>query len=443
MNRKLALALVCAGIAGPALAQPNATWVGAWGFPASPAQPGIAPAMVTQPANFIPPPVEPGQRNPFLPLREGAPGSVAAIPAYQTPDLADVTVRQLVRVSVPGRQIRICLSNEGAAGSLAIASVHVAKAGADGDIVAGSDHLARFGGQTGILVPDGAPMLSDPIDMGVSALEELAISVELPGRVPPSGHELWQYVSPDASAAGDIKLPDVQLMHVPAIITEVDVNSPSAHSVVVALGDSITEGAQSTTNAFRSWPDRLAERLAGSPDGSGWAVVNAGISGNRLLHYGAGPDALARLDRDVFAVPGVKVAILLEGINDIGRAFPMRPPPLTTPEPVTAEQLIAADQQIIARAHERGIRVIGTTLTPFEGAAYYSQGGETMREKVNQWIRTAGAFDGVIDFDAVTRDPSDLLTFRPDYNDFDHLHPNDKGYKAMADAIDLKLITEK
>ena len=438
MNYRLAaVAALCMGFAGSALAQADANWVGAWGFPASPAQPGVAP--LTPPAAFTPPPLPPGRRDPFLPLTEGASTGVPAVPAYQTPDIANVTERQLVRVSVAGRQIRIRFSNEGGASPLAIAGVHVAKAAADGTIVPGSDHVVRFGGQAGILVPDGAPMLSDPLDMSVDALEELAVSIELPGRVSRNGHGLWQYISPDVNTAAEMQLPGVQLMYVPAIVTAVDVASTSAHSAVVALGDSITEGAQSTTNAFRGWPDRLAERLAASPEGRGWAVVNAGISGNRLLHYGAGPDTLARLDRDVLAVAGVKAVILLEGINDIGRAFSTSPTP--TPEPATADQLIAADQQIIARAHAHGIRVIGATLTPYEGAAYYSQDGEKVREAVNQWIRTGGAFDGVIDFDAATRDSSDPLTFRADYNDYDHLHPNDRGYEAMADAIDLKLIT--
>ena len=205
--------------------------------------------------------------------------------------------------------------------------------------------------------------------------------------------------------------------------------------MVVALGNSITEGAQSTNNAFRGWPDRLAERLAAAK--SKWSVVNAGIGGNRLLRYGTGPNALARLDRDVFAVPGVKTIILLEGINDIGRGF------FAAGEPVTAEALEAADKQIIARAHAHGIRVIGATLTPYRGAFYFMAEGETVREAVNQWIKTGGAFDGVIDFAAAVADPADPTTYRADYNLKDKLHPNDAGYQAMADAIDLSLITGK
>ena len=192
----------------------------------------------------------------------------------------------------------------------------------------------------------------------------------------------------------------------------------------------------STENGFRSWPDRLAERLAANGK---WSVVNVGIGGNRLLRYGAGPNALARFDRDVLSVPGVKTVILLEGINDIGRGFF----PANSTEPVTAEALEAADKQIIARAHARGIRVIGATLTPYEGAFYYDPRGEVVREALNRWILTGGAFDGVVDFAAATADPAHPTSFRTGFNLSDHLHPNDDGYQAMGDAIDLKLITGK
>ena len=165
-------------------------------------------------------------------------------------------------------------------------------------------------------------------------------------------------------------------------------------------------------------------------------MVNAGISGNRLLRYGAGPTALARLDRDVLSVPGVKTIILLEGINDIGRGFA----PAGAREPVSLEALQAADQQIIARAHEHGIRVIGATLTPYQGASYASPEGEQVRQGLNQWIKTSGAFDGVIDFAAAVADAKDPLTIAAPYNIRDHLHPNDAGYKAMGDAIDLKVV---
>jgi lysophospholipase L1-like esterase len=321
---------------------------------------------------------------------------------------------------------------------LVLGSVHVGVAGPDGRVVPGTDKAVTFDGHAGVAVPASAPLLSDPVALPVGGLQKLAITFYVPGTLPRGGHALYQYVSAqpgDQSAAA--QLPDQSIMRVTALASEVEVETSQADSVVVTLGDSITEGATSTNNAFRSWPDRLAERLAADPAGRRWAVVNAGIGGNRLLRYGSGPNALARLDRDVLSVPGVKVVILLEGINDIGRGFQQT----GTQEPVTAEALIAADRQIIARCHEHGIRVIGATLTPYGGAFYGSPDGEKARQALNRWILTGGAFDGVVDFAKATADPADPLVFRAGYNIRDHLHPNDAGYRAMGDAIDLGLIT--
>jgi len=274
--------------------------------------------------------------------------------------------------------------------------------------------------------------LSDPVDLKVNALEKLVISIHVPGTLPRAGHSLFQYVS---GSAGDqtaaVQLPSQRIMRLPALVTQVDVDPVSANAVVVTLGDSITEGALSTSNAFRGWPDRLAERLAAAK--SNWSVVNAGIGGNRLLRYGTGPGALARLDRDVFSVSGVQAIILLEGINDIGRGF--YPPT----EPVTAGALIAADKQIIARAHAKGIKVYGATLTPYKGAHYFMPEGEAVREAYNAWIKTGGAFDGVVDFAPSVADKTDPTTFDTGFNLRDRLHPNDAGYQAMANAIDLGL----
>src|SRR5581483_5331679 len=285
------------------------------------------------------------------------------------PDLVNLTIRQIVRVSVGGRRMRLRFSNEGGVDPLVLGDVHVAEAGADGAIVAGSDHVVDFGGKQGVIIPAGAPVLSDPIDLATQPLQKLYVSIHLPGSIPARApRALFQYV---AGEPGDftaaVGLPKVRLMRVPSLLTLVEVLPTKPTNVIVALGDSITEGATSTANAFRSWPDRLAERLVDR----NWAVVNAGIGGNRLLRYGAGPNALARLDRDVLSVPGVRTVILLEGINDIGRGFA----PGGNTEPVTAEALEAADLQIIARAHEHGIRVIGATLTPYQGAGYASPEG--------------------------------------------------------------------
>ena len=372
------------------------------------------------------------------PLLLDNPGNVPVAAGLST-ELVNSTVRQLVRVSVGGKRLRLRFSNENGTDTLVLGDVHVGLAGPDCAIVAGSDRAVTFDGHQGVAIPSSAPVLSDAVDLPVNALDKLCISIHVPGNLPRGGHSLFQYVSGPGDRTADAQLANPILTRVQALVSEVEVDAAPGTNVVVTLGDSITEGAQSTSNAFRGWPDRLAERLAADKAGSKWAVVNAGIGGNRLLRYGSGPDALARLDRDVLSVPGIKAIILLEGINDIGRGFA----PTGPTEPVTAESLEAADKQIIARAHEHGVRVIGALLTPYHGANYQSDAGEAVRTALNNWIRSSGAFDGVVDFAAPTADPADPLSFAKAFNDRDHLHPNDAGYQAMANAIDLKLITGK
>jgi lysophospholipase L1-like esterase len=420
----------------------NDVWIGTWGYVPAPPPPGLAPPApvpVTPPSQMplgtpIAPQPAAAPLPPTPPLLDN-PGDVPLDSAVT--DLADVTVRQVVRVSAGGQRIRLRFSNEGGTDPLVLGSVHVGEAAADGSIVSGSDHAVTFAGQLAVVIPAGAPLLSDPIDVATKSLKKLYISIYIPGPVAARApRTLFQYVAGSpGDFSGSTQLPKVRLMRLPVFVTLVEVQPAKATSVVVALGDSITEGALSTANAFRSWPDRLAERLSERS----WAVVNAGIGGNRLLRYGAGPNALARLDRDVLSVPGLKAIILLEGINDIGRGFS----PTGTTEPVNVEALQAADKQIVARAHEHGIRVIGATLTPYQGAGYASPAGESVREALNEWIKRGGAFDGVIDFASAVADPANPLMFAQQYNDRDHLHPNDAGYKAMADAVDLTLITGK
>jgi lysophospholipase L1-like esterase len=418
-------------------------WVGAWGFVPTPPPPGEMPVVTTPAVAALaaltplstPVPAAPNAPAPVVPLLEN-PGNLAILP--NNVELTDVTVRQLVRVSTGGRQIRLRLSNEGSAGVLPVGAVHVAAAATDGGIVPGTDHAVTFDGNAAVTIPASAPLLSDPVPMQVKPLDRLLISIHLPGPLPRGGHALFQYVTLTAGDSTSApRLPDARLARVTALVTEVDVNADAPTNVIVTLGDSITEGALSTANAFRGWPDRLAERLVAAR--KNWAVVNAGIGGNRLLRYGSGPSALARLDRDVFSVPGVKAIILLEGINDIGHGFA----PSGQIDRVTAEALEAADKQIIARAHQKGIKVYGGLLTPYQGAAYASTAGEQVREALNNWIRTSGAFDGVIDFATPVADPTNPLTFNPSYNDRDHLHPNDSGYQIMANAIDLAMVAGK
>jgi len=421
-------------------AAPNSAWVGAWAYVASPLPPGQQPPtpipLLAGPAVPLGPAAGP-PAPPSAPKKIDNPGGLPVDPGAA--ELADATIRQIVRVSAAGGQVRLRLSNENGVETLAIGAAHVGLAGPDGTILPGTDHAVTFAGLPGTNIPAGAPLLSDPVALPVKALDRLAVSLYAPGRLPVrSARGLWQYVAGqpgDSTSAAT--LPDPRIARAPAILTEVEVAPTAPTHVVVTLGDSITEGAASTINVFRGWPDRLAERLAALPGKEKWAVVNAGISGNRLLTYGSGPNALARLDRDVLSVPGVKAVILLEGINDIGRSFT----PKGSVELVTADALIAADRQIIERAHEHGIRVIGATLTPYKGATYWSEKGEAVREALNAWIRTSGAFDAVIDFAPTVADKADPLRFDPRFNDGDKLHPNDAGYQAMADAIDLRLVT--
>jgi lysophospholipase L1-like esterase len=305
-------------------------------------------------------------------------------------------------------------------------------AGADGAILPDSDHALTFSGQAAMTIPANAPLFSDPLDWNVPALATLAVSIYLPDETPSAAHRVAEYVSAAGDFAGAAQLPGAELVRGGALVSEVDVESPAASRTVVTLGDSITEGVGSTTNAFRGWSDRLAERLSGNRATRAWSVVNAGIGSNRLLHNNPGQGALARFDRDVLSVPGVALVIMLEGINDIGYSQ-------TTPaEAVRSDEIIAAYRQIIARAHAHGIAILAGTITPFEDAHYYDAKGEALRHSVNAWIRGGGAFDGVIDFDAALRDPAHPNSITASLHRGDHLHPNDAGYAAMGDAIDLK-----
>lgn len=425
----VAAALILA--AGSATAQPARSrdnWIGAWGFAVVPPPPGMA-MPVTPPAQV---PLAPPLAPPTPPtLLVENPGNVPV--AFMTSDPSNVTIRQLARVSAAGKRIRLRFTNEGGSDVLPLGAVHVGLAGPDGSVMAGSDRVVTFDGLRTVSIPAGAPLISDPVDLAVKALDRLVISSYLPGTAARTGHTLLQYVSgTTGDQTGAPQLPAQHLARLTALVSEIDVDAATAANVVVTFGDSITDGATSTANAFRSYPDRLAERLA--PAGK-WAVVNVGIGGNRLLRYGTAPNALARFDRDVLSVPGVKAIILLEGINDIGQGFKTS----GVPDPVSLEALIAADKQIIQRAHDHGIKVIGALLTPYQGAGYASPAGEQVRTGLNNWIKTRGAFDGVVDFATATADPANPLAFRPDYNITDKLHPNDAGYQAMANAIDLAL----
>jgi lysophospholipase L1-like esterase len=404
------VAIAALALSGPVKAADQDLWVGAWGFPSTSAPRPVAAISSTA----------------------RAAGGEALAPA----NFDNVTVRQIVRISAAATRVRIRISNEFSEEPMRLGSVHVALAGAEGSSLPGSDHVVTFSGASSAVVPVGAPVLSDPIDWTMPALTQLAVSVYLPEATKPPAHRLPSYVSSIGNFTVAERMPGAQLQRTGALVSEIDIVSPVARQTVVTFGDSITEGFGSTPNAFKGWPDQLAERLAGNPDTRAWSLVDAGINSNRLLHDNPGTNALARFDRDVLSVPAVRAVIVLEGINDVGYSH-MRPE-----EAVTADEIIAAYMQLIARAHAHCISIIGATLTPFEDSHYFDSHGEQMRQAVNAWIRSSNAFDGVIDFDATLRDPGHPQSVISTLQRGDYLHPNDAGYSKMAAAIDLKLLEQ-
>ena len=354
------------------------------------------------------------------------------------------TIRQIVHISIGGSRMRVRLSNEFGRTPLVVGSAHIARqmAGNGATIMPGTDRTLTFGGRAGVTIPAGAPVLSDPVDLDAPALSNLAISIHLPKPTPASTfHSLGvqtTYVSSqgDFTAAGT--LPTASTTTSWFFLSGVSVATRRMPAAIVALGDSITDGFASTVDANRRWPNLLAARLQARPGLRNVAVMDHGISGNRTLHDLIGPNALARFDRDVLVAPGVKWVVLLEGINNIGLPGAFGLPQ----EVVSADDITFSYRQLIARAHEKGLKIYGGTLTPFEGTTfpgYFTPAGEVKRQAVNQWIRTSGAFDAVIDFDKAIRDPAHPTRMLPMYDSGDHLHPNDAGYQTMANVIDLGL----
>jgi lysophospholipase L1-like esterase len=301
-----------------------------------------------------------------------------------------------------------------------------------------------FNGKPTVTIAQGAQMTSDPFDLEIPQIGDLAISVYIPGdsgQLTMHGTGLHTTYIAKGNVAAEPMLNDTTTTRSWYFVSGVDVMAPADAGAIVAFGDSITDGATSTNDADRSWPSILAARLVATPGAPKLSVLNLGISGNRLLADGAGVNALARFDRDVLGQAGVKWLMIMEGINDIGNTTSTRGGP--PQNPVNADNIILPIKQMIERAHTHGIKVIGCTLTPYQDAIYYSDKGEEVREAVNHWIRTSGAFDAVVDYDKVTQDSSNPKTFKPTFNNNDHLHPNDAGYKAMADSVDLKTFSGK
>ena len=351
------------------------------------------------------------------------------------PDLSDRTLRQVVRISTGGDRIRLRLSNEMSTRPLLLGAVHVALAGANGETLPGTDRVVTFNQAQGATIPARAPLLSDPIAMPVKPLARLAISIHLPQGAPDATVHSYSAAT-GWTAPGDqtaaTSLTDAATLGSRVIITGVEVENRKPARTIVTLGDSITDGVRATPDSDRRWPDLLAERLQrGGMTLTG--VANAGISANRLLSEGDGYNALARFDSDVLAVPGVSHVVILEGVNDLGAAArdqqPMLPP----------AAIIGAYRQMIARAHDRGVKVILATILPYKGAGYWSAAGEASRVAINDWIRTNREADGYVDLAQAVADPADPARMARAYDVGDALHPNDAGFRVMADAIDLSL----
>ncbi len=353
------------------------------------------------------------------------------------------TVRQVVRISLGGDNVRIKISNRYGNEPLLIGAASLALWAGKGQLVPGTAQALTFAGQSSIAIPVGASALSDPLAKSLPDLSEVAVDLYLPQPTAPATFH-WDGLQNGYIAAGnqagarEFKAPAIMKPRV--FLSAILVDSPTAKGVVVAFGDSITDGNSSTLNANHRWPDYLAARLAEFDI----AVVNSGISGARLTLSMMGENALARFQQDVLGQPGVSSVIVLMGINDIGWPGTAHAP---NQPPVQAQDLIRIYQQLIAQAHVYGVRVIGATLTPFAGALekspvqnYYTDAKEKVRQAVNEWIRNSGAFDEVVDFDQLVRDPKQPTRIRKEYDSGDHLHLSDAGYKAIADMIKLEKV---
>ena len=429
----VALVAVLAATFTPACAGPQddaTSWVGTW---------------ATSPV-VLPPP------------RDGAPQGLLG-PATR---IQDQTVRQIVHTSIGGSGVRVVLTNLFGSQPLEIGAAHVALRVDGAAIDAETARSLEFGGQPTVTIAAGAMVASDAVELGVPSLADLAIDLYLPGDSSAdtagatfhAGGLTTNYLSTTGDHAGAAELPIEDTFQSWFYLLRVEVMAPEGSPVIVALGDSITDGTNSTPDTNSRWPDFLARRLVDRGGATLPAVLNVGIGGNRVLSDNAGfalfnrnadappppppnpnaqfgPSAQSRFDREVLQQPGVTHVIVLESINDIGMAFESESP--------TVEELIAGHMSLIEIAHAQGLKIYGGTLTPFEGAFYFRDVGETKRAAVNEWIRTAGAYDAVIDFDAAVRDPAQPTKFQEAYQSGDWLHPSDEGYRVMAEAIDLTL----
>jgi len=369
----------------------------------------------------------------YLKVPDPARDSVDRAPAW-----VNRTLRQVVHVTLGGERVRIRLTNEYGERPLVIEAATFAFRDSGAAVRPATSRTITFGGRPTVTLRPGAVMTSDAIDLVIPALSDLAISLWVQDTIRTTTRHLAAHQASYLSAPGNFTTaaslaPDTTITSW-LWLAGVDVVNPAATGVIVAIGNSITDGSATTLDANARWPDVLARRLLSSGEPPK-AVVNAGIGGNRVLALGNGPSALARFDRDVLMQPGVTHVVLLEGINDLTRGTATTDPR----DSVTAADIIFGYQQLINRAHERGLTIYGATLTPFSVNRPTAGTVNEKRRAINEWIRTSGQFDGVIDFDAAIRDPEQPDRMQPAFDSGDHLHPGDAGYRAMGESIDLAL----
>jgi lysophospholipase L1-like esterase len=427
-----------------AQSRPSEHWVATWAtapiarVPAAQIAAGAgraAPAAAAATATATAAPNQPAAAAGQAPAAAGRGGVAPRPPFYPN----NQTLRQIAHVSLGGNRIRVVLSNIFGTTPLQIGAAHVAIRERGSSVVPGTDRPLTFSGASVATVPANAVLVSDPVSLSVPNFADLAIDLYVPNdtaagtvSVHPAAFTT-NYVVP-GNHAGDADWSSATTNTSWYYLDHIEVAAPEKTPVVVMMGDSITDGTASTIDANHRWGDVLTHRLLQEKGGRPIAVVNAGIAANRVLSQvggNAGNNALARFEHDVLMRPGVQFVTVLEAINDIGQARQNAQP--------SAEDLIGGHRQMIARAHMLGIKMLGATLTPYEGAAYYSDLGEQKREAVNQWIRTSHEYDGVIDFEAAVRDPQHPTKFLPQFDSGDHLHPSDAGYEAMGNAINVAL----